>query len=123
MGESAFAVAVAERPDPGDVRFELIVDRDVAPFIVQDASGVEAEVVRVWFSPDREQEVRSLDRCVLVGAIDMSHHAATVSADADTARIQTHGNLFSREDVENCRGHVLIFMVYQSMAHLDDRDL
>ena len=60
--ERAAAVAVAERPDRGHARAELVVDLHVAAVVDRDARALEAEVVRVRDAAGREEEVRAGDR-------------------------------------------------------------
>ena len=59
VGECAAAVAVAQRPDAGDVGRERVVDDDVAVFINVDPDAVEPEIVRVGLAADCQQYVRS----------------------------------------------------------------
>src|ERR1700730_6448100 len=61
MGESALAVAIAERPDAGHVRTQLVVDHDVAEFVGFDSGSVEAEIVRIGAPTDRQQHMRADD--------------------------------------------------------------
>ena len=61
MGESALAVAIAERPDAGHVRTQLVVDHDVAEFVGFDSGSVEAEIVRIGAPTDRQQRMRADD--------------------------------------------------------------
>src|ERR1700730_5166262 len=61
MGESALAVAVAERPDAGHVRTQLVVDHDVAEFVGFDSGSVEAEIVRIGAPTDGQQHMRADD--------------------------------------------------------------
>ena len=59
VGEGAAAVAVAERPDAGDVGGQALVDRDVAARVGRDAGASSAEVVGVRPPADGQQHVRS----------------------------------------------------------------
>ena len=61
MGESALAVAVAERPDAGHARAQLVVDRDIAARVGFDAGSVEAEIVRIGAPTDGQQNMRADD--------------------------------------------------------------
>ena len=57
MGQSSFAIALAERPDPRHIRAELIVDDDKTMLVLRDAGAVEAEIIGVGPPPHREQQV------------------------------------------------------------------
>ena len=60
VGEGAFAVAVADGEDAGDVGAELIVDGDVAAVVGDDAGFVEAEVGGVGGAAHGQEDVRAV---------------------------------------------------------------
>jgi hypothetical protein len=57
--EGAAAVTVAERPDAGDVRREVVADRDVPTHVRLDARRLKREVVGVRAAPHGEQDLRA----------------------------------------------------------------
>ena len=61
MGECAFAVAIAHRPNPFDIGTKLIVGCDVTFLVPLDASLIEAEIVGVGAAADRQQNVGGRD--------------------------------------------------------------
>ena len=71
VGERAFTVAVAERPDAWNVRREPIVHDNVAALVACHARGVESRDRRYSASADGEEQMRALDRWAALLAIDM----------------------------------------------------
>ena len=82
VGECAAAVAVAHRPDAGDVRREAVVDRDVAARVGRDAGRVEAEVVGVRAAADGEQHM---------DADHLGRAGLAVDADRDAVAVRRAG--------------------------------
>ena len=71
VGEGAAAVALAERPDAGDVGGESVVDRDDAALVRGNARGVEAEVVGVGLAAHGEEDVGAELLGRAFGAVDV----------------------------------------------------
>ena len=65
MGEGAFAVAIAQRPDAGDVGAQLVVDFDVAVAVGCDAGVFETEIGGVGAAADGEEQVGADDLAVV----------------------------------------------------------
>ena len=85
VGEGAFAVAVAQGPDAGDVGAELVVDGDVAALVGDDAGFVEAEVVGVgacgpWRAGRGSRGRRARRRCSRLRRWDRLRRARKVDA-------------------------------------------
>ena len=103
MREGAPAVAVAERPDPGDVRAELVVDRDVAARVDRDAGRVEPQVVGVRAAPDGEQQVRPVDRRRALLAVDADATPVGRLLESDALGAGAHGDALALEDLADRR--------------------
>ena len=98
VGEGAAAVALAERPDAGDVGGELVVDRDDAALVRFNASGVEAEVVGVGLAAHGEEDVGAELLGRAFGAVDVHGDPAVVAGEADALRVGADAHALVLED-------------------------
>ena len=57
VGEGAFAVAVAKRPDPRHVGAQLIIDLNVASFVDCNAGLAQPEIIRIRPTPNRQEHM------------------------------------------------------------------
>ncbi len=75
--ECTLPVAIAERPDPVDVRPQLVVDGDETACVGLDPDGDEAEVIGVGNPADSEQEM---------GADNLRRAGAALDVHSDARR-------------------------------------
>ncbi len=123
MSERAPAVAVAERPDSGDVRLQPIVYDDEAAIVLRHARRLEPEVVRVRLPARCQEEMRPLHRRAPVGALGVRDNPPGVSAEPDASSVDPDVDAFLREDAVDRGGDLLVFATDQPRPHLDDGHL
>ena len=123
MGESAAAVAIAERVDSIDVGGEAIVDDDVAVLVRLDARRLKPEVVRVRLPPDRQQDMRA-DRLLGAGVtVKADSDVIPTRLEGDALRIETHRNPLAFEDLAQGIADVLVLARDQPRRLLHHRHL
>ena len=94
VGETAFSVTVAERPDAGYIGAQLIVYSDVTALVVLDAGPFQAQVIGIGPPADRQQQMGAVDLWCPFGAVHAGHDAVSVLANVDAFRIQPYLNAF-----------------------------
>lgn len=90
------AITVAKRPNPWDIRTQLIIHDDVASFVGDDTGLIQRQIVCVGNTSDGEQEMAApYFRCPLVTAyasddfipMPFDRHAVRIQPDAHTFRL------------------------------------
>ena len=104
MGESAAAVAVAQRPDAGHVGPEFVIDLDVAARILPDPGAVESQIVGVG-PPSRSPASRCdpLTAGAPSLAIEPHDDVAVSLRDADAFRVQAEIDALAGQERRNRR--------------------
>jgi hypothetical protein len=117
------SVAVAERPDPVDVRAQLIVHRDEPAPVGLHADRVESEVVGVGNTADGEQQMRTDDLWRAIATLDGGHDPVGVSGEPDALGVETHVDSFGLEHTLHGLGDVRVVAGDEPRALLDHRHL
>ena len=95
--EGAFAVAVAQRPDPRDVRLQLVVHDDVAALVARPRRPLRARDRRCS-AGGRPRAARAIPR--LPGCPSAQSTSTTtrplIVVEADAARVQAHRDALAR---------------------------
>ena len=121
MGEAAASVAVAQRPDAGDVGLQPIIDADEAARVGFDAGFVQPQIVGVRPPPDGQQHVAADDLGFAVCAVDADGDAVRVPGEADAFGIGADGDFFRLQDRLDRCGDVFVLPTDQARALFDDR--
>ena len=113
-----------ERPDPGHVGREAVVDRDVAARVGGDTGALEIQVVGIRPAADREQHVRTDRFGRTFDAIDADRDALARARARlmHSAPVRTR-DAFALEDRADRFRNVLVLAADQPRALLDHRHL
>ena len=98
VGESAAAVAIAERPDVRDAGLQRFVDDDIAVRVDLDACGFEPEIVGVRTTSDREQHMRAHHLGFAGRAIDADRDLLAARLELDAFGLKPNFYAFGLED-------------------------
>src|SRR5262249_45359487 len=121
--ERAPAIAISHRPDARDVGAQLIVDLDIAALVGGDASLIEAEIIRIRSSADRDQHVCSDDARNLSRGLDFDGDGVPRLRNIDYSAIGLHMNPFLLEESSDSLRDVLVLARDQARRELNHRHL
>ena len=121
--ERAFAVAVAERPDAGNIRAQVIVDFDIAGAVGFHTGLVQAQIHGIRHSSDSEQQVRPDRLPAPLRTIETDDDPLVLPARGDTFGVQADRDAFCFQDFLHRRGNIFVFARNQARRFFDDRDL
>src|ERR1700733_8675625 len=88
VSERPLSVAVAQRPDAGRARAQLLVDNDVAMLVDLNTGRFQPEVIRIRSPAHSEKHVRSEDVRLTVATDDMDAGIPATCFQANAFRIQ-----------------------------------
>ena len=119
VGESAAAVAIAERPDATCAGLETVVDGDEAPPVGGDAGAVEAEIAGVGDPAECHEQMAADHRRTVAGA---DGDTASIRRDREAGRAEAEDDALAFEDDADRVGDVGILAREQPVVARDDRD-
>src|SRR6267142_4380896 len=99
MRKGAAAVAVAQRPDAGDVRLQLIINDYVAAVVGGDLNPVESQVVRVGSTSHSQKDVSACYFWRTFLTCEANGDTAFAIGERDTFGIQPNLHTLSHQDV------------------------
>ena len=117
--ERPAAVDVAERPDALDGGAEHAVGAHVATIVGVQPDAVEVEAVGVRCSPDRHQQVRTVDR---IAAGDVHAHTVARRLDPLDRRRRADVETLGGQEAGDLGGDLDVLSRGDPLAALDDRD-
>src|SRR5688572_30839471 len=109
MRKGAAAVTVAQRPDAGDVRFEIVVDNDVAARIRRNTSFVEVQITCVGNAPYCEKEVAARHLGLSLLTVHAYINFLATLRDGNALRVQTDAYALHLQNVAHRFRNVLVF--------------
>src|SRR6185437_10244776 len=121
--ERAAPVAIAERPDAGNVGLKAVIDLDVTARIELNAGTVEPEIAGIGLSADGEQHIGGHDFRLPLRTLDPDAHAGISLGKADAFGRRANVNAFPFEDIAHGVGYIRVFAADQPRPHLDDGHL
>src|SRR5262249_38499201 len=116
----ALAVAISQRPDTRDLGAQLIVDLDVSAFVHGHAGLFQAEVIGIGAPSYRKQDMSPFNIRSAGGALHVRNDFVTSLGKADALRVQSDADVFALDNLLDSRRYVLVFMLNQSLSHLND---
>src|SRR5690349_6142759 len=99
MRESATAVAVTQRPDPGHAGSQLVVNSDEAASVHRDAGGFQPEIVGIGSPPDGQEQMRSGDPRSHAVAGNLNCNVIPVARYARNAAVDVGLDPFAAQDI------------------------
>src|SRR5262249_38138705 len=106
VGEGAPPVAIPQRPDGGDIGAQVIGDLDVAAGVGSDACLVEAEIVRVRPTADREQQMGADDLRASSGILHRHRDLVALFCHSDNLAVDADVDIFVLQDFGNGAGAI-----------------
>src|ERR1700722_6171424 len=123
VSEGPLSIAVAQRPDAGHARAQLVVDNNVATLVDVDARRLQPKVIGIRSPAYSEEHVRSEDFGLAIAAVDIGADILATGCEANAFRIQSDLDAFGSENLLNAGRDFRIFALDEAIGHFDDRDL
>src|ERR1700683_1220348 len=121
--KGAAAVAVAQCPDAGHVRLQLIIDDDVTAVVGSNPRPVQTQVARVGRSSHGQKNVSAHYFWRTFFACDADGDTTIAFRQRNTFRIQPDVYAFSLQDFAHSLGHVFVLASNQARSHFHNRNL